>query len=198
MTVWGEGEHVCLCCQLAVQPLLCSWRLTAAGRMLATANDVSACAGTEAARLAAHFGPVFQHRDTSGYQLMVDWVNPYNNGAHSTGIIAVRCTDVSKRDKGKSEFCRILAIIPGPTAPDNLTPYLMRTPAGFQGVLALAAVSKEGVAMAQLCGTYYSCPACRRDHSMLLPKETTACCRDHHMPPPSICRVSPHRKGGCA
>ncbi|KXZ42606.1 hypothetical protein GPECTOR_130g567 [Gonium pectorale] len=65
--------------------------------------------------------------ETSLYELLFDFVEPFNGRVHSTGIVALRCRDVSARNNGKAWNTVVLAVIPGPTAPSNIAPYLRRT-----------------------------------------------------------------------
>ena len=63
----------------------------------------------------------------SVYELLFDFVQPYRGRAHSTGIVGLRCRDVSVRNLGKAWNTAVLAVIPGPQAPKNLTPYFQLT-----------------------------------------------------------------------
>lgn len=72
--------------------------------------------------------PCFQVDDvnTSGYELMLDWLEPFNSIAYSVGIIGIRCADIEPRNKGKSYNCMPVVIIPGPKQPKNLRPYVVQ------------------------------------------------------------------------
>lgn len=77
-------------------------------------------------RLAEAF-PIVLDWSTSMYELLFDFVEPFNGRVHSTGIIGIRCKDISARNMGKSWNTAVLAIIPGPQAPKTLAPYFQRT-----------------------------------------------------------------------
>lgn len=56
--------------------------------------------GTEVARL-RNEAPYLQvdDPDTSGYELMVDWLEPFKSVAYSVGVVGVRCADIDPRNK---------------------------------------------------------------------------------------------------
>ena len=64
---------------------------------------------------------------TSMYEILFDFVEPFKGRVHSTGIIGLRCKDVSARNMGKSWNTAVVAVIPGPQAPKNLAPFFQRT-----------------------------------------------------------------------
>lgn len=57
--------------------------------------------------------PQLKHTDCSVYDLLLDWVEPYNSVAHSSGVLGLRCADVAAHDLGKGWNMAIVAIIPG-------------------------------------------------------------------------------------
>ena len=46
--------------------------------------------------------PRFAAKEASGYDLLLDWVQPYKSMVHSMGVIGIRCTDIPARDRGKA------------------------------------------------------------------------------------------------
>jgi hypothetical protein len=46
--------------------------------------------------------------------------------------LGIRSSDIPDSEKGKAEYSHPLAIIPGPSAPSNLRPFLQRTMQAFQ------------------------------------------------------------------
>jgi hypothetical protein len=58
---------------------------------------------------------------------MFDGVEPFKGRPHATGVFGVRCRDVSERDQGKSWNSVIVLLVPGPSAPKNMAPYMERT-----------------------------------------------------------------------
>ena len=65
--------------------------------------------------------------NTSSYELMLDWLEPYNSVKYSVGVMAVRCTDIELRNQAKNYNTRLVAIFRGPKQPANLQPYIYRT-----------------------------------------------------------------------
>lgn len=68
-------------------------------------------------------GALFQHT-TSAYSLGFDFVKLFNLRDHSSGVVALRCEDLSPVLRGKKEFTRVLMIIPGPKEPSNVDIYM--------------------------------------------------------------------------
>lgn len=111
--------------------------------------------GAEAVRLARPdvLGAAFLDKRNSPYELMLDWFEPYNSVAHSIGVLAVRACDVSEAHKGTKGMSRVLALFPGPRAPKNFAPYLMRTLLAFKqlgekdcpGILVTERYMKDGL-----------------------------------------------------
>jgi len=55
----------------------------------------------------------FPHKDSSAYHVLLDWVQPYNSVQHSTGVLAIQCTDTPSEHLGKVFNRRIIAVTPG-------------------------------------------------------------------------------------
>eukprot|EP00882_Tetradesmus_deserticola_P007756 GHRQ01008166.1.p1 GENE.GHRQ01008166.1~~GHRQ01008166.1.p1 ORF type:complete len:392 (+),score=63.85 GHRQ01008166.1:1269-2444(+) len=68
---------------------------------------------------------------TSVWHLGLDFCQWFKSKVHSTGFLTLRCGDLPHQDRSKLRFTRILAIIPGPSEPKNLDPYLQDTLAAF-------------------------------------------------------------------
>lgn len=164
-------------------------------------------AGTEARRLENLLGPGFIHQDNSPWDIFVDWVEPYNSVAYSCGVIGLRAADVSERHKGSAGMSRILAIIPGPKAPENAAVYLKKTLDAFQRLAGPGAkgirvteryTNADGVVVERtffhrpyLTGFFADSPARSGFRTLLqVPRATTGIQMDH---PPSLF-VSDERK----
>ena len=89
---------------------------------------------TEADRLRSHL-PVIRvsgmslldHEDTSTWDLMADWVQPFSAGGYTTGVVGVRCSSLSELDRQKSVNCHVLLMIPGPQEPECPDIHITRT-----------------------------------------------------------------------
>lgn len=62
--------------------------------------------------------------DWSAYTLGFDFVKLFNLRDHSSGIVALRCEDLSPMLRGKKEFTRVVMVIPGPKEPSNVDIYM--------------------------------------------------------------------------
>ena len=83
--------------------------------------------------------------DTSAYELLLDWVEPFNSVQCSVGIFAIRCIDIEPRNLGKDYNTSIVAIIPHPQ-PSNTQPYLFRT------LNMLATLAEKGMQVTERFG----------------------------------------------
>lgn len=55
----------------------------------------------------------FRHVDSSTYHLLLDWLQPFKHSEHSTGVLAIHCTDTANQHAAKSFNSKILAISRG-------------------------------------------------------------------------------------
>ncbi|GIL58328.1 hypothetical protein Vafri_13395 [Volvox africanus] len=67
--------------------------------------------------------PEIKRKDHSTLELMVDWFQPFKT-SYSIGVVGGRVSDVEARNRGKSYGTVIFSIIPGPSQPGTMTPYL--------------------------------------------------------------------------
>lgn len=65
------------------------------------------------------FGP-----DRSAYTVGFDFVKLFNLKDHSSGVVALRCEDLSPLLRGRKDFTRVLMLIPGPKEPSKVDMYL--------------------------------------------------------------------------
>jgi hypothetical protein len=86
----------------------------------------------EAKRLHKKAGASLDCPYTSVWHLGLDFCQWFKSKAHSTGFLTLRCGDLPHQDRSKLRFTRILAIIPGPSEPKSLDPYLQETLAAFR------------------------------------------------------------------
>lgn len=78
------------------------------------------------------FKDTFDDKDNNScYELLLDWVQPYNSVHHSVGVLAIKCADLDPANLGKAQFIRTVAVIPGPNQPAKIRPYLERTMKAF-------------------------------------------------------------------
>lgn len=68
---------------------------------------------------------------TSVWHLGLDFCQWFKSKVHATGFLTLRCGDLPHQERSKLNFTRILAIIPGPSEPKQLEPYLEDTLAAF-------------------------------------------------------------------
>lgn len=87
---------------------------------------------SEAARLHAAAGTSPAERQVSVWALGLDFLQWWKRRQHSTGLLTLRCEDLPHACRSKLRFTHILAIIPGPSEPANLAPYLEDTLAALQ------------------------------------------------------------------
>jgi hypothetical protein len=89
-------------------------------------------AGTMLDNITSQVGEEFFSRNSSGYELCLDWLEPFDSVAYSVGVLGIRSSDIPDDTKNRLEFTEILAIIPGPRQPPCLRPYLLRTLDAFK------------------------------------------------------------------
>lgn len=88
-------------------------------------------AGSEGRRLQNDFGiDPFGDDMFSLYDLLIDWLNPYNSVQYSVGIFGIRCDDIELRSKGKAFNMHPIGIFPPGVG--NIFPYLYRTMVGLR------------------------------------------------------------------
>ena len=78
----------------------------------------------EAKRIDARLGGALFHPDNSGYEIGMDWAQPYDFKQHSTGVVCIRSVDIPHAHRSKARFCFPVAILPGPKEPSRIEPYL--------------------------------------------------------------------------
>ena len=79
--------------------------------------------------------PRILHRESSAYNQLFDFVEPFKGTKWSTGVLGIRCIDVDTRNRSKAHNVAILAVIPGPRNPAVIAPYMLRTLEAFRGLL---------------------------------------------------------------
>ena len=62
--------------------------------------------------------------ENSEYSSFVDFFEAFGTKPHSTGVVMLRCEDMSEEDKGLLEFAIPLMVIPGPKQPPYSSPYM--------------------------------------------------------------------------
>lgn len=77
-------------------------------------------AGTQFARLKACIGNPFTDPKNGTYSLIFDGFNPYNRVTHSCFVVGITCRDLPPDAAVRNNNVRILAIAPGPEAPNNI------------------------------------------------------------------------------
>ncbi|GAX86249.1 hypothetical protein CEUSTIGMA_g13661.t1 [Chlamydomonas eustigma] len=70
--------------------------------------------------------------DVSGYDMLLDWVQPYGSVQYTVGVVGLRCADIPESSKGKSFNVKPLLILPGPTQQVNMAPYFYHTLQAFE------------------------------------------------------------------
>ena len=78
----------------------------------------------EAARLAEMSGCDIWELFVSCYEIGVDWAQMFTSKVHSTGFIMLRCADMPLSHLNRRRFSHVVGIIPGPSEPSNIDPYL--------------------------------------------------------------------------
>lgn len=76
--------------------------------------------------------------------LHLDWVQPYNSGQHSTGILGLSCSSLAEADRSKDFNLRTVAIFPGPKQPETIDGLLERTVRVFQAALTEGILLRDG------------------------------------------------------
>ena len=56
--------------------------------------------------------------NTSTWEIIADWGEPFTGAVYSTGTIGLRCTSLQECDRNKSTNTQLLAITPGPKEPE--------------------------------------------------------------------------------
>ena len=75
----------------------------------------------------AAIGPSFAAPSSGGWRLMFDAVQPYNSKNHSTYVLAMGSDDLPNDTYARSNYFRVLGLVPGPKAPENLKAALINT-----------------------------------------------------------------------
>jgi hypothetical protein len=78
----------------------------------------------EAARLAEKSGCNIWDYIVSCYEVGVDWAQMFSSKVHSTGFIMIRCADMPLSHLNRRRFSHVVGIIPGPSEPSKIDPYL--------------------------------------------------------------------------
>lgn len=81
--------------------------------------------GGQFRRLADALGSPFTDPNNGTWSLFFDAVEPYNRVTHSTYVIGIMSNDLPADAYARANNMRVLAIVPGPRAPDNLRPCLI-------------------------------------------------------------------------
>lgn len=78
----------------------------------------------ECVRLHGAAGVDLNDKEASVYDIGLDWGQVYDRSVHALGVLALRCADLPVTHRTQRRFCMPLAIIPGPSEPKNMWPYL--------------------------------------------------------------------------
>ena len=76
--------------------------------------------GTQFARLKDCIGESFTDPKNGNWTLIADGFNPYNRVTHSCFVVGITCNDLPVDAYARANNARVLAIVPGPEAPNNL------------------------------------------------------------------------------
>lgn len=71
-------------------------------------------------RLHTSIGDAFLDPNNGNWCLVLDGLEPYNKVTHSMYIIGLTCIDLPVDAYARGNNCRVIAIVPGPKAPNNL------------------------------------------------------------------------------
>ena len=65
--------------------------------------------------------------DFSPFELGIDWLEPWNSVKYSMGLVILRNCDTEDRNLGKKFNSCPVILVPGPKAPPNTSPYLIKS-----------------------------------------------------------------------
>eukprot|EP00884_Botryococcus_braunii_P019504 jgi/Botrbrau1/6237/Bobra.0109s0032.1 len=71
----------------------------------------------EASRLHAAAMADIKDKDTSVYELGMDYFQPFQNSNYSVGLVIIRCLDIPSLQRSKLRFSQVVAVISGPREP---------------------------------------------------------------------------------
>ena len=82
--------------------------------------------------------PKFGDKTASGYDILLDWMQPYKSVAHTMGVIGIRCADVPARDKCKDSNFKAGYLTPPspatrPSSPRHPSPPPCLCPSPLEG-----------------------------------------------------------------
>lgn len=95
--------------------------------IITTAPHSTQFPGAQWRRMEEAIGPNFTAPDNACWRLMFDAVQPYNSVNHSTYVLAIACDDLPDDTYARNNNFRVLALVPGPKAPENLKAVFINT-----------------------------------------------------------------------
>eukprot|EP00775_Hariotina_reticulata_P000935 gene935-1261_t len=93
-------------------------------------NDGTFWRGSEAKRLCGLVDLLNKHN--GAWELCMDWIRVFDSVTYSVGVLGIRCAKRHNFMRNKSRTYKILAVIPGPSIPTNMRPYLRKTILAFK------------------------------------------------------------------
>ena len=78
----------------------------------------------EAKRINDHTNGRFFDRNSGAYDLGYDGAQVFKNSSHTVGFLFIQPLNIPERMRSQLQFTKLLAIIPGPSEPSAMDPYI--------------------------------------------------------------------------